>query len=129
MAEENPLRKAIEISTNLANAAWHSRLKKYFVYSVVIHAVLLILLSTGGIIDMARGASDDEAGAQATTNAQPEPDEPPTAPGTVLDDTAPTGDRDDYFRRAGIDTTPPPADQTPGSPDDILDDLLRPGGR
>lgn len=128
MAEENPIRKALDIASNLAKAAWNSRLKKYFVYSVGIHAALLTVLSIGGIIGLARGASQGDESAR-TTAAPEESDEPPASPTSGRDDTAPTGDSQDYFRRAGIDTTPPRPEETPDSPDDILDELLRPGRR
>lgn len=129
MAEDNPIRKAIDIASDLAKAAWNSRLKKYFVYSIGIHAALLVVLSVGGIIELARGASEGDESAQDTSNVSDEPDEPPTSPTSARDDDAPTGDSEDYFRRAGIDTTPPPAEETPDSPDDILDELMKPDGR
>jgi hypothetical protein len=145
------------VSKQFARDAVMSPLRKYIVYSVIFHALLIAALSINMMLPPKpkeapktetpkAEAGKAAAPADATKSAKPaakdakpaaEPppagktaaDKKPAKPGETPKPTAApnkaTGQKDDYYKRQGVDNAPAKQDEIPKNPFDAKDEMKK----
>ncbi len=122
------------VSRQFAHDAVMSPLRKYVIYSVIFHVVLIGALSVNMILPKkppaaasattttAAPAAKDPAAPPAAKGAAAKPDQPPKPPSAP---DKPTGQKDDYYKRQGIDNTPAKSDEIPKNPFEARDEIKK----
>jgi len=106
------LRRLGHVGTRLLAAAWHSPLKKYLLYSLAVHVVVVAALSAGTLRRVALEAMGYQVAAPATSG----PESSKAGAGTKRAEASP-GEAD-----KGKTKEPPPAGP---SPETTLEQLLQ----
>lgn len=143
------LGEIVRVSKQFAHDAIMSPLRRYVVYSVIFHVVLIAGLSVNMMLpakpkeaakpEAAKSAPAAEGTAPAAKDA-PRPaggeksaveragiEKGPAKPGATPRATASpgtaTGDKDDYYKRQGIDNSPAKPNEIPKNPFDAKDEM------
>jgi len=106
------LRRLGRVGTRLLAAAWHSPLKKYLLYSLAVHVVVVAVLSAGTL----RRVALEAMGYQVAAPATPGPESSESGAGPKRAEASP-GEAD-----KGKAKEPPPAGP---SPETTLEQLLQ----
>lgn len=105
------IKEFIRVTRELVRDAIFSPLRRYVLYSLVIHVVVIALLSVNMLWDAEAEATEQPATEKQAQVATPQPEPQPT------DNMKPTGNKDDYYGREGIETATP--DEIPKNPFDV----------
>ena len=119
------------IVRDLAVGAVMSPLRRYVLYSIAFHVILVAVCSIGMLFPEApKIAAKGQKGApakKAATGEKGKPSAPAQTPEgkpvQAPDATKPTGDKADYYRREGIDDKPAKPSQIPKGPLEAKDEL------
>ncbi len=96
--------------TRVFRDAVASPLRRYVIYSLLVHAALVGLFSMGMLLPEKEGDAASVAAGSEKTDASTEQE------GAVAPDKAGTPSEDSYYQNAGVDTTPADDDEMPDSP-------------
>lgn len=113
-------REVGRVSRMLLHDAVMSPLRKYVLYSVIIHVLVIGIFSLGMVLPARQKPA---APAQAPEPAAPAPATEAAAPAAEKKPDEASGRKEDYYSREGVDTTPAAPEEIPKNPFEAKDEI------